>query len=39
MERKKTDIVVGATLACREDGIIDSFLKVGCLLGILPEKD
>jgi hypothetical protein len=38
-ERKKTDVVVGAALACREHGIIYPFFKVGCLLGILPEED
>lgn len=39
MRWEDTDIIVRATLACREDGIIHSFLKVWCLLGILPEED
>jgi len=39
VKRKKTDIVVRAALAGWEDGIIHSFLKVGCPLRIFPEKD
>jgi hypothetical protein len=39
VKRKKTDVVMRAALACREDGIIHSLFKVGCLLRILPEED
>ena len=39
VSRKETDIVVRAALASREYGVIHSFLKVGCLLRILLEKD
>ena len=34
-----TNVVVGTALACREDSIIHSLLKVGCLLRIFPEED
>ena len=30
---------MGAALTRREDGIIHSLLKVGCLLGIFSEED
>ena len=39
IEWRKTNVVVGTALACREDGIIHPLFKVGCLLRILPEED
>ena len=35
----RTHVVVGATLASREDSVVDTLLKVLGLVGILPEED
>ena len=37
--KKKTYVVVGTTLASREDSLVDALLEVLSLLGVFPEED